>query len=212
MKELTKEELEIIKKLNTPSKIQTFLNALKINYEEGEDTCYSPRKVLQEKSAHCIEGAILAAMILRYHGHEPLIVDMTATPKDWDHVIAVFKKNDKWGAISKTNHVVLRYREPVYDSIRELIMSFFHEYTDDFGNKTLRSYSNPVNLKKFDRLNWMSTFDHLWEIAEHLVTVKHYPVLTRSQIQGLRKLDDLEIQAGTLLEHPKDNLVNQIDI
>jgi len=207
MQELTKEELNLIKKLNTPWKIQNFINSLKINYEDGDDTCYSPRKVLAEKSAHCIEGAILAAMILRFHKQEPLIVDMTGTPKDWDHVIAVFKKNNKWGAISKTNHAVLRYREPVYNSIRELIMSFFHEYTDNSGNKTLRSYSLPVNLKRFDYLNWMSTHKELWEIAEHLVTVKHFPILTRSQIAGLRKQDNIEIKAGSLLEHKKENAI-----
>src|SRR3990167_3547768 len=115
-----KEDASVYRRLNSPKKIQNFLNDLKINFEEGGDTCFSPRMVVKHGKAHCVEGAIFAAAALMFHGFEPLVVDLEANKNDFDHVIAVFKKNGCWGAISKTNHAVLRYREPVYKTIREL--------------------------------------------------------------------------------------------
>jgi len=197
---LTKEEIKLFKKLNSPKKIQDYLNTLKINFEEKGDTCFSPRKVLKEQKCHCIEGAVLAAMILRFHGYKPLVVDLTSSEKDFDHVIAVFKKYGKWGAISKTNHPVLRYREPVYNSIRELVMSFFHEYFLDNGKKTLRSYTHPINLSIFDKKGWMHSPEEIWYIAEHLAEIKHIPILNRKQIANLRKADKIEIDVGKMTE------------
>ena len=197
---LTKEEIKLFKKLNSPKKIQDYLNSLKMNFDEKEDTCFSPRKVLEEQKCHCIEGAILAAMILRFHGHEPLVVDLTSSKEDFDHVIAVFKKHGKWGALSKTNHAVLRYREPVYNSIRELVMSFFHEYFMDNGKKTLRSYTKPVNLSVFDKKGWMFSNDEVWYIAERLAKIEHLKILNRKQIAGLRKADEIEINVGKITE------------
>jgi hypothetical protein len=165
--------------------------------------------VLEKNRCHCIEGAILAALILRVNGYVPLLVDLTASKKDFDHVIAVFEKNGKWGAISKTNHYSLRYREPVYSSIRELVMSYFHEYFNDKGEKTLRSYSNPVNLSIFDSINWMTCDEEIWEIPNYLVEVEHFQILTKSQIKGLRKADEIEIKAGKIVEYEgkaKENL------
>ena len=153
---LTKKEESILRKLNTPKNIQDFLNKIPINFDYKKDTCMSPRRVLRKDKCHCIEGALLAALALRLQGKPPLIVDLTATDYDDDHVITVFQKNKKWGAITKTNHGVLRYREPIYNNIHELVMSFFHEYFDNRGRKTLRSYSDPINLKKFDKFNWMT--------------------------------------------------------
>ena len=198
--DLSKKEIGLFKKLNSPSKIQGFLNSLKINFEEEGDTCFSPRRVLQEKRCHCVEGAVLAAMVLRFYGREPVLVDLTSSAKDFDHVLAVFKQHGMFGAISKTNHAVLRYREPVYSSIRELVMSFFHEYFTDEGIKTLRSYSVPVNLKIFDYLGWMNTFEEVWFIPEHLAKIKHFPILNRKQIAGLRKADEIEINVGKMAE------------
>ena len=198
------EEIKIFKKLNTPSKIQDYLNSLKINFEEGGNSFMSPRMVLKTGKAHCIEGALLAAAALRFHGNEPLIVDMEANDKDDDHVIAVFKKNGFWGAVGKTNHAVLRYREPVYKDIRELVMSFFHEYTlDKDGSKTLRRFSMPVNLKKFDKLNWMTLEEDVWFIPEFLTTIPHEKILTLGQIRSLRKADEIERRAGRILEFKK---------
>ncbi|MDP3992067.1 MAG: hypothetical protein Q8P79_00995 [Nanoarchaeota archaeon] len=200
---LNKEEMKILKSLDTPGKIQDFLNGIPINFEEKGDTCMSPRLVLRNRKAHCIEGAMIAAVCLRLNGEKPLLVDMEATKKDFDHVICVFKRGSRWGAIGKTNHAVLRYREPVYKSIRELIMSFFHEYFDDDGKKNLRSYSLPVDLSRFDHLNWMTSEEDVWYIPDYLAKVRHFPILTRSQISGLRKADKVELDAGDVVEWKK---------
>jgi len=200
---LTKQELAILRKLNTPRKIQDFLDKLKINFEPDGDTCISPRRVLKEKRCHCIEGALLAALCLKLAGRKALVVDLTAAEKDFDHVIAVFRENEKWGAISKTNHAVLRYREPVYNSIRELVMSFFHEYFDDKGRKNLRSYSLPVDLFEKFGWEWVTKKDNVWEIPEYLASCRHYKIVNRKQISRLRRADGIEIEAGKLLEWKK---------
>jgi hypothetical protein len=196
-------EVQILKSLNTPKKIQDFLDRIPINFEEEGDTCMSPRMVLRKWKAHCAEGALLAAAALRINGEKPLIVDLEATRQDLDHIICVFKRNGKWGSISKTNHAVLRYREPVYKSIRELVMSFFHEYFDDNGKKNLRRYSLPVDLSRFDYLNWMTSEEDTWFIIDHLQKVKHFSILTRSQIARLRKADKIEIKIGKVTEWKK---------
>ncbi|MEK6854918.1 MAG: hypothetical protein AABX73_01725 [Nanoarchaeota archaeon] len=198
----TLEEFSVLKRINTPKKIQDFLNSLKINFEEKGDTCMSPRMVLREGKAHCIEGALLAAVALRIQGHPPLIVDMEASRKDFDHVIAVFRKDGFWGAIGKTNHAVLRYREPIYKNVRELVMSYFHEYfVNESGSKTLRTYSEPVDLSIFDKHNWMTSDEEVWFIAEHLTKIGHSKILTMSQIRNLRKADLIEREAGKLVEY-----------
>lgn len=202
----SEEEYSILKKLNSPSKIQDFINNLKINFEEKGDSCMSPRMVLKTGKAHCVEGALLAAAILRINRYPPLIVDLEASKKDYDHVICVFKINNCWGAITKTNHAALRYREPVYKTIRELVMSYFHEYfTGGDGKKTLRSYSKPVNLKIFDKYNWMTSEEEVWFISDYLTQIKHYPILNKKQVISLRKADLIEIKAGDLMEYRGSN-------
>lgn len=197
---LSKTELRTLKKLNTPQKIQDFLERIPINFEPEGDTCLSPRRVLRENRAHCIEGALLAALALRVHGYPPLVVDMEAVTHDPDHVVTVFKTHGCWGAISKTNHHVLRYRDPVYPTIKALILSYFHEYTDDVGNKTLRTYSRPINLSRFDAHAWMTSEEDVWVIPNYLVDARHSPLLSRSQIKTLRVADPLELDAGDLVD------------
>lgn len=192
---LNQKELSILKKLNTPRKIQEFINQIPMNFEEDKETCLSPRQVLKLNKAHCIEGAILAALILRIHGHRPLILDLTAASVDEDHVITLFKQNGCWGAISKTNHDILRYRDPVYKTVRELVMSYFHEYFDNQGRKNLRSYSQPVDLSKFDKRGWMTSEEEVWYIPEYLVELPHTQILSRSQISLLKKPDPIEMES-----------------
>lgn len=217
----TEKELRVLRGLKTPRRIQDFLNKIPAHKPSEarlskslrpqcatfdgsgeEDTCMSPRMVLQRRRAHCVEGALLAAAALRIHGRPSLILDLTATKHDLDHVIAVFREGRFWGAISKTNHAILRFREPVYASVRELVMSYFHEYTDDRGLKTLRSYSAPINLSRFDKCGWMTAEEDVWYIPEFLCEVPHKKILTRSQIAKLRKADPIEIKIGKLLEWP----------
>jgi hypothetical protein len=199
-------EMRLFKRLNTPKKIQDFLETLKINFEKGGDTCMSPRLVIKTKRAHCMEGAILAAAALEFNGAKPFVVDLRAMDHDFDHVVAVFKQFGCFGAISKTNHAVLRFREPVYKTIRELVMSFFHEYFDDNGIKTLREYSKPFDLNNFNRLNWRTSEESLMPIADYLDEIKHYPILSKTQIRQLRLADEIEIKAGKLVEWKNNEL------
>ncbi len=209
MPELNESELKILKKLNTPAKIQDFLNKLPVNFEEdGKETCMSPLSVLKTKKAHCIEGAFLAAAAIwlnKIGTGKPLVVDLRGSNDDWDHVIAVFQagkgKNAKWGAVSKTNHAVLRYREPVYRDIRELVMSYFHEYTDEknTGKKTLRAFSDAVDLSIFGK-EWIFSDENLWHIHDYLDRVKHFDILDKQQLKQLRKADEIEVKAGELVE------------
>jgi len=203
---INKKEMKILKKLNTPKKIQDFLNKLEINFEEKGETCYSVSRVLKERKAHCIEAVFLAAFCLKLAGKKPLVVDLKTTQNDFEHVLCVFRENGKWGAISKTNHAVLRYREPIYDSIRELVMSFFHEYFDDKGRKTLRSFSGPINLDKFGD-DWITSEENLWEIHDALDKEKHFPILNRKQARGLRRADKIEIEAGKIVEWGKNRKI-----
>jgi len=200
----TKEEVRVFKSLNTPKKVQDFLNKVPANFEPEGDTVLSPRRVLKENRAHCMEGAMFAAAALRFHGYKPLVLDLTTVKNDFDHVVAVFKHQGHWGAISKTNHAVLRYREPVYKTIRELVMSYFHEYfTNHDGKKTLRSYSMPIDLSRFDQQGWMTAEEDIWYVPEYLAAVEHKPILSRSQIAVLRKADQVEIEAGRIVEWEK---------
>jgi hypothetical protein len=199
----TTEETALFRSLATPQKIQDFLNSLSSHPKHKRDTCWSPRFVLQRRMAHCMEGAMLAATILRFHGHRPLVLDLTAAPEDEDHVVALFKQHGHWGAISKTDYAVLRYREPIYRTIRELALSYFHEYfLQKNGRKTLRSYSRPVNLSRFDRQGWMTSEVEPWYIPEYLCEVRHHPLLSKGQIATLRCADPIEIKAGWLKEEP----------
>jgi hypothetical protein len=197
----TKKEQRLFKKLNTPAKVQDFLNSIPINHEiDGIDRIKSPVNVLRDGSAHCIEGAILGAYILSLHGYKPLVLHLQTTKEDFEHVIAPFQGEHKlWGALSKTNHSVLRYRDPVYKSIRELVMSYFHEYTMANGLKTLRKYSDPLDLNDFGK-DWMNEKDDLWGIDEELGKMLHHDIMPKDVINKLRKADLAERKAGEIVE------------
>lgn len=200
MLEFTLKEKKILQKLNTPAKVQDFLNGLKFNFEtDGKQTLKSPIMVMRAGDAHCTEGAILGAYILSLHGFQPLILHLKTTKGDFDHVITIFKQYGLLGALSKTNHGVLRYREPVYKNIRELVMSYFHEYFLDNGMKTLRQYSKPLNLNIFED-GWETEEVDLWGIDQELDKVKHYDIAPKSVLKNLRKADRVEIEAGKITE------------
>ncbi len=202
MASFTKKELILLKKLKTPALVQDFLNTIPINFElDGKDTIKSPLYVLRTNNAHCIEGALLGAFILSLHGHKPLILHLEA-PNDFDHVIALYKKNGYWGAISKTNHAVLRYREPVYQTLRELVLSYFHEYFNDTGLKTLRRYSQPLNLDTFQS-DWMFLEEDLWGIDQELDKIKHFDIAPKINLKKMRRADKLEQEAGKITDWKK---------
>ena len=199
----TKKEKDLIKKLNTPAKVQDFLNTLPFNFEENGETLKSPILTLRARRAHCMEGALLGAYILSCHGYKPLILNLETSRGDFDHVIALFKEDGRWGALSKTNHAVLRYREPVYKNVRELVMSFFHEYFLDSGVKTLRRYSRPLDLNVFEK-NWEVMEGDLWGIDQELDKIKHYDIAPKKTLKKLRKADKIEIEAGKIVEYKKN--------
>ncbi len=207
---LSSQERQTFQKLKTPNQIQDFLDSLHINFEEKVETCSSPRTVLKRKSAHCIEAALLAAAVIIFHKQKPLLLDLKANSHDFDHVVCLFKQNGLWGAISKSNHAALRFREPVYKTVRELAMSYFHEYINDKGEKTLISFSKPYSLASYDS-NWVTADYDLWQIANEIDQIKHTDIIPKKNRQKhkLRKADKIEIEAGKLIEWklPKHNLL-----
>ncbi|OGI57375.1 hypothetical protein A3B85_00095 [Candidatus Nomurabacteria bacterium RIFCSPHIGHO2_02_FULL_37_13] len=202
MNSFTKKEKALIYKMNTPAKAQDFLNSLSFNFEKDGETLKSPILTLRAQRAHCLEGALLGAYILSLHGFMPHILHLKATREDFDHVIAPFKIRGLWGALSKTNHAVLRYREPIYKNIHELVMSYFHEYFLDNGEKTLRQYSKLLNLNIFKK-NWAVMKGDLWFIDKKLDKIKHYDIMPKAHIKKLRKADKVEIKAGKMIEWKK---------
>mgnify|MGYP003338193794 CR=1 FL=1 len=198
--ELDKYERDILESLSTPEKIQDFLDTLPNNLSKHGGSCASPRMALRNGRAHCIEGAFIAAAALWLHGDRPLLLDLKALSPDYDHVVALYRRNGYWGALSKTNHPVLRYRDPIYRTIRELALSYFHEYVlVKTGEKTLRTYSRPFSLKRFGT-DWITSPHHLWDIAQMLDESVHYPIIPSGQEHFLRKASLLERQAGSLTE------------
>jgi hypothetical protein len=192
--EWTEDEIMFLKTLDNPWKIQGFLDTIDYNpnYE-----CRSPRWVIRKKSAHCFEGALFAAASLQFIGYKPLIVDMLAVNDD-DHVIAVFKEEGHWGAVAKSNFTSLRFREPVYRSLRELIMSYFDFFFNIYGEKSLRSYSLPLDLTKFESLNWATTDEDLEYIGNKIESLYHFPVVNTRMINNLNLASDSMLKAGLL--------------
>ena len=188
----TKDEIKFLKTLTDTDKIQGFLDSIGYNpnYE-----CRSPRWVIKKRSAHCFEGALFAAAALEFIGYKPLLVDMKSYNDD-DHVIAVFREHGFWGAIAKSNFTTLRFREPVYRSIRELVMSYFDFYFNIAGDKSLRSYSRPLDLTIYTSRHWTTTDEDLEYIGDKLELMHHYPVVNDRMIANLKKASEIVLKAG----------------
>lgn len=204
---LTKKEYAVLAKLTTPIKIQDFLDTLPQNWEKKGDTHMSPRRVLREGKAHCIEGALLAAAALWLHGEAPLIMNVSARMDkgDVDHVVTLYKRNGYFGAISKTNHATIRFRDPIYRTPRELALSYFHEwFMNETREKTLECYSKPLNLMRFGT-GWLTAEKDLWNIADALSVLPHYDLVPKGNWRYIRKADQMELAAGTLIEWPKSH-------
>jgi hypothetical protein len=192
MENFTRAELRQLRALKTPYLIQRFLEELPYHHA---NTAWSPRLVLRERTAHCLEGAIFAAAALRVNGYKPLLWDLEGI-RDSDHVLAIYRHDGHWGTIGKSNFAGLRYREPVYRTLRELAMSYFDNYYNLLGERTLRAFSRPVDLSRFDGMNWMTSEKSVWFIAEYLCDVPHTRVLTRDQEKRLTRLDKRAHAAG----------------
>src|SRR5438128_10681487 len=200
---LARDEFAILERMSTPQKTQAFLNAIPMNHELGGETILSVRQVLRQRRAHCIEGAFVAACALWIHGKPPVVMFMDCDASDFPHVLALFRRGRHWGAISKHNGAQLRYRDPVYRSLRELAMSYFHEYFDKRGRKTLRSYSGAFDLRRIDPTLWITSETACTQAHDRLARLRHYAVISKRQERMLSRRDSFERKASRVVEHAK---------
>lgn len=196
-------EYAILRRLTTPQKIQAFLNAIPCNHELDGETVLSVREVLRQRRAHCIEGAFVAACALWVQGEPPLLVHLDCELGDTPHVIAVFRRGETWGAVSKTNGYPLRYRDPVYRNLRELALSYFHEYYDKRGRKTLRSYSAAFDMRRIDPALWVTGGKTCWEAHDRLAALRHYALISSRHERLLAPRDPFERKVSKNVEYPR---------
>ncbi|MGH8850432.1 MAG: hypothetical protein ACREYD_05520 [Casimicrobiaceae bacterium] len=201
---LGKAHYAVLKRLRTPPRIQAFVTAMPINHEIGGETVLSVCQVLAQRRAHCIEAALLAACALWLQGEPPRVMRLDCHPSDYPHVVALFRRGACWGAISKSNGVALRYRDPIYRSLRELAMSYFHEYSTSGGRKTLRSYSAPLDLRDVDPRLWV-TADGCWDLHERLERRRRYALLSAGQQRSLARRDAFERGALKIVQFPRQS-------
>src|SRR3974390_54448 len=199
---LTSAERRVFARLDTPQKIQTFLDKLPANFELDGDTVMSPRRLLRERAAHCAEGALFAVAALPFHGKPASLLDIPALPSDQDHILALFRERGLWGSISKTNHAILRWRDPIYKSARELAMSYAHEYCLPGGKKSMLAFSRPFSLKRFAPSRWVIADDDLHWLMEALDASPHVPVAPRRAMRRRRRSSKVELLAQMGLEWP----------
>jgi hypothetical protein len=199
---LTPAEGRILARLDTPQKIQTFIDRLPANFELDGETAMSPRRVLVARTAHCAEAALLAAAALAFHGQPPWLMDLRALPSDQDHVVALFRQRGLWGAISKTNHAILRWRDPLYRSPRELAMSYAHEYCLPGGKKSLLAYSRPFNLARYKLARWVIAEEDLDWLLAALDDAPHAAVAPKWALIRRRRSPPVELRAQMVLEWP----------
>jgi hypothetical protein len=189
---LSPADLRTLRALKTPSQIQKFVDALEYQYA---DTAWSPQRVLRERKGHCMEGALLAAAALRINGHPPLLMDLEAV-RDDDHVVALYRERGLWGGIAKSNYAGLRFRAPIYRTLRELALSYFEHYYNLRGERTLRNYSRPVNLERLDSQHWMTSEEDVWCVPEYLIAARHYELIPEKVARTLPRLDRRSFEAG----------------
>lgn len=185
-----------------PRALQAFIDAIPVNFEPDGDTCFTVRQVLRHRRAHCIEGALVAACSLWLNGEPPLVMDFRAR-RDYDHVVALFRRGGFWGAISKSNHLALRGRDPVYRTLRELALSYFHEYHNEHGERTLREYSRAFDLRTLDPRHWATGEEGAWEAERRIDGARHYFLFPLSHGRHLSRIDDIERRAKALLQYPR---------
>ena len=189
---LSLQDFRTLRALNTPAKIQKFIDDIPYQYA---NTAWSPQRVLRERKGHCLEGALVAAAALRVNGHPPLLMDLEAVHDD-DHVLAVYRQNGLWGSIAKSNFAGLRFRAPVYRTLRELALSYFDHYYNLRGQRTLRAYSQLINLSRLDKQQWMTSDEDVWCVPELLIAARHYPLFPHKVACMLPRMDRRAFEAG----------------
>jgi hypothetical protein len=198
--QLRTEDRETLDGLTSPVRIQAFLDEIPYS---PDDFYRCPLRVLRDRTAHCFDGALFAAATLRRIGFAPLVLDILSNGRDDEHLLALFKLDGCWGAVAKSNFVGLRYREPVYRSLRELVMSYFEQYYNVGGEKTLRGYTGPLNLKRFDRWDWMTSDAHLELIANRTEEIRRIMLLTEDMVGRLSPVDKRSYRAGLIGSDPR---------
>lgn len=199
---LTPAEHRAFGRLDSPQKIQTFLDRLPANFSLDGDTAMSPRRVLKTRLAQCAEGAMFAAAALAYHGKPAWLLDIQALPSDSDHVVTLFKERGLWGAISKTNHAILRWRDPIYRSVRELAMSYAHEYCLPGGKKSMLTYSKPFSLTRYAPQRWVIAEEDVDWLLVALDASPHLPIAPKAALRRRRRMSKTELLAQEVLEWP----------
>jgi hypothetical protein len=189
---LSAKDVRTLRSLNTPVKIQKFIDALTYQYA---DTAGSPQRVLRDRAGHCLEGALLAAAAFRINGRPPLVMDLEGV-RDDDHVVTLYRERGLWGAVAKSNYAGLRFRAPVYRTLRELAMSYFEHYYNLRGERTLRAYSVAVNLARLDSKNWMTSEEEVWCVPEALIAARHFELFPDKVARDLPRLDRRSFEAG----------------
>jgi hypothetical protein len=197
---LNEAQHEILRGLTSPYRIQAFLDTT-LYRPEYSNLC--PLRVMQEGKAHCLDGGVFAAAALRRLGYPPLLVDIFPDPgMDDDHVLAVYKRNGRYGAVAKSNFVGLRMREPVYTTLRELVMSYFEQFYNVNGIKTLRTYTMPFNLARLDHLDWETLDSGVDAIEKALLARRRIPLITAEMAAGLSPVDEIAYKAGLTIANP----------
>jgi hypothetical protein len=200
---LSKAEFALLHGLSSPQEIQAFLNRIPMNHEVGGETMLSVQQVIRQRRAHCMEGALLAACALWIHGERPEVMHLDCANDDYPHVVTLFRRGGCWGAISKTNGISLRYRDPVYRTLRELAISYFHEYCDKRGRKTLRSFSRPFDLRRLDPNIWVTNEGACLEAHGRLVSLRHYKLIAASQQRILSSRNAFERRVAKIVQYPR---------
>lgn len=200
---LTPAETRLFTRLDTPQKLQTFIDRLPANFEPNGDTIMSPRRLMKARVAHCAEGALFAAAVLIFHGRPVWLMDIQSLPSDHDHIVTLFKERGAWGAISKTNHAILRWRDPIYRSPRELAMSYAHEYCLPGGKKSMLAFSRPFSLARFAPKRWVIASEDLDWLLETLDASPHVPVAPKRALRKRRRSSKIELLAQEVVEWKK---------
>jgi hypothetical protein len=199
---LSDAEFNRLRRLDSPARIQSFLNAIPINAEPDGETLLSVRSVLAQRRAHCMEGAMVAACALWIHGLPPLLMHLGSSGRDYPHVVALFRQGRRWGAISKSNGIALRFRDPVYVTLRELAMSYFHEYSDRHGNKTLRSFSRAFDLRRIPVADWVTQRNDCWAAHDALEASRHHALIRGAAERSLARRDEFERAVAAIGQYP----------
>jgi hypothetical protein len=199
---LTPRERREFARLDTPQKIQSFLDRLPANFELDGDTHMSPRRLLKARVAHCTEGAIFAAACLAFHGRDAFLLDLRSLPADQDHVVTLFRERGLWGAISKTNHAVLRWRDPIYKSPRELAMSYAHEYYLKSGRKSLIAFSKPFRVTRYAPARWVTAEENLDWLIVALDDAPHVALAPKAALKRRRRAPAFERRVTDQPEWP----------